>query len=150
MNDTELIQRREGLFTEGRWSKRPIAEILALNTHIKRHPRVEFRGETSPRSIEQEDSYYVGHVCFIDRLTGLSRKLTIDQALLPSTMQEESPSPMIAPLSDGNAHGIYSSSEATLVKDEPHTGAKAGNRDDRGRCDCRGCSDSDDIDASSP
>jgi len=35
---------------EERWPKRPIAEILALNTHIKRHPRVEFRGET-PRDL---------------------------------------------------------------------------------------------------
>ena len=33
---------------------------------------------------------------------------------------------MIAPLSDGNAHGIDSSTEATLVKDEPHAGAKTG------------------------
>ena len=35
VNDTELIQRGEGLFTEGRWRKQSIAEILALNTHIK-------------------------------------------------------------------------------------------------------------------
>jgi len=41
-------------------------------------------------------------------------------------MQEESPSSMIAPLSDGNAHGIDSSAEAVVVKDEPHAGAKAG------------------------
>jgi len=33
---------------------------------------------------------------------------------------------MIAPLSDGNAHGIDSSTEATVVKDEPRTGSKAG------------------------
>ena len=39
LNDTELTQR--GVFTEGRWRKRPIAEILALNNHIKRHPNVE-------------------------------------------------------------------------------------------------------------
>ena len=31
---------------------------------------------------------------------------------------------MIAPLSDGNAHGMRSPSESTVVKDEPHTGAK--------------------------
>ena len=40
MNDTELTQTGEGLFTEGRWRKRSIAEILALNTHIKRNPSV--------------------------------------------------------------------------------------------------------------
>ena len=39
VNDTELIQR--GVFTEGRWRKQSSAEILALNTHIKRHPSVE-------------------------------------------------------------------------------------------------------------
>ena len=32
---------------------------------------------------------------------------------------------MIASLSDGNAHGIDSSTEATLVKDKQHAGAKA-------------------------
>ena len=42
-----------------------------LNTHIKRHPSVESCGE-APRSVEQEDSHNVGHVCFIDRLPGLS------------------------------------------------------------------------------
>ena len=31
---------------------------------------------------------------------------------------------MTAPLSDVNADGTSSSSEATVVKDEPHTGAK--------------------------
>jgi len=67
VNDTELIQRGEGLFTEGRWRKQSIAEILALNTHIKRHPSVESCGEV-PRSAEQKNSHYVGHVCFIDRL----------------------------------------------------------------------------------
>ena len=35
MNDTELIQRGEGLFTEGRWRKQSIAEILALKTRIE-------------------------------------------------------------------------------------------------------------------
>ena len=53
VNDTELIQRGEGLFTEGRWRKQSIAEVLALNTHIKRHPSVESCGE-APRSAEQE------------------------------------------------------------------------------------------------
>ena len=33
---------------------------------------------------------------------------------------------MIAPLSDGNAHSIDSSTEAAVVKDEPHAGAKTG------------------------
>ena len=65
MNDTELIQRGEGLFTQGRWRKQSTAEILTLNTHIKRHPNVESCGE-APRSVEQENSHYVGHVCFID------------------------------------------------------------------------------------
>jgi len=49
VNDTELIQRG-GLFTEGRWRKQPIAEVLTLNTHIKRHSSVESYGEASPRS----------------------------------------------------------------------------------------------------
>jgi len=48
VNDIELIQRGEGLFTEGRWRKQPTAEILALNTHIKRHPSVEPCGELGP------------------------------------------------------------------------------------------------------
>ena len=39
-------------------------------------------------------------------------------------IQEESPGSMIAPLSDGNSHGMRSSSEAAVVKDEPHTGVK--------------------------
>ena len=65
MNGAVLIQRGEGLFTEGRWRKQSIAEILALNTHIKRHLSVESCGE-APRSVEQENSHYVGHVCFID------------------------------------------------------------------------------------
>ena len=67
MNDTELIQRGEGLFTQGRWRKQSTAEILTLNTHIKRHPNVESCGE-APRSVEQENSHYVGHVCFIEML----------------------------------------------------------------------------------
>ena len=29
-----------GLFTEGRWRKQPNAEVLALNTYIKRHLRL--------------------------------------------------------------------------------------------------------------
>jgi len=99
VNDTELIQRGEGLFTEGRWRKQSIAEIPALNTHIKRHPSVESCGE-APRSVEQEDSHYVGHVCFIDRLPGLS---TIPDRPGITTMQEESAGSMIAPLSLGGA-----------------------------------------------
>ena len=35
---TPNSHRGEGLFTEGRWRKRPITEILALDTHTKRHP----------------------------------------------------------------------------------------------------------------
>ena len=65
MNGIVLTQRVEDLFTEGRWRKQSIAEILALNTHIKRHPSVGSCGE-APRSVEQENSLYVGHVCFID------------------------------------------------------------------------------------
>jgi len=76
----------------------------------------------SPRSIEQGKSHYAGHVCFISRLTGLS---TIHDRPDITTMQEESKSSMIAPLSDGNAQSIDSSTEATVVKDEPHAGAKA-------------------------
>ena len=63
MNDTELIQ---GLFVEGRWRKRPITEILALNTHIKRHPSVglvERHRDLLSRGITL---LYVLHVCFID------------------------------------------------------------------------------------
>jgi len=41
-------------------------------------------------------------------------------------MQEESSSSMIAPLSDGNAHGMKSSTEETVVMDEPHAGATTG------------------------
>jgi len=37
-------------------------------------------------------------------------------------MQEESECSMIAPLSDGNAHGMRSASEATVDKEKPHTG----------------------------
>ena len=72
LNDTELIQRGEGLFTEGRRRKQSIAEIPALNTHIKRHPSVEPCGE-APRSVEQEDPHCVGHVCFIDNLVTASQ-----------------------------------------------------------------------------
>ena len=67
VNGTVLTQRGKGLFTEGRWRKQSIAEILALNTHIKRHPGVESCGE-APRCVEQKNSHYVGHVCFIGRL----------------------------------------------------------------------------------
>ena len=73
----------------------------------KRHPSVESCGE-APRSVEQEDTHYVGHVCFIERLPGL---LTIPDRPDITTMQEESPGSMIAPLSDGNADGMSSSSE---------------------------------------
>jgi len=38
-------------------------------------------------------------------------------------MREESPSSIIAPLSDGNAHG---STEEAVVKDEPHASATTG------------------------
>ena len=40
VNDTELIQRGEGSFADGRWRKQSITEVLALSTHIKRHPSV--------------------------------------------------------------------------------------------------------------
>ena len=43
-----------------------------------------------------------------------------------TTMQEESSSSMISPLSDGNAHGTGSSAEVTVVKDGPHAGAPTG------------------------
>jgi len=99
VNDTELVQRGGGVFTEGRWCKQLTAEILALNTHIKRHPSVGSYGE-APRSIEQEDPHYAGHVCFIDRLPGLS---AIPDRPDIATMQEKSQGLMIAPLSDGNA-----------------------------------------------
>ena len=72
MNDTGLIQRGVGLFTEGRWRKQSTAEILALNTHTKRLPSAKPLEETPRQSIEQENSHYAGHVCFIDRLSGLS------------------------------------------------------------------------------
>ena len=71
VNDTVITQRGEGLFTEGRWRKQSIAEVLALYTHIKRHPSVGSCGEAK-RSVEQENSHHVGHVCFIDKLPGLS------------------------------------------------------------------------------
>ena len=104
---TPNSHRRETLFTEGRWRIRPIDEIPALNTHIKRHPSVE--PPEAPRQFtEQENFYYAGHVCFIDRLTWLS---TIHDRPGITTMQEEQSSSMIAPLSDGNAHGMDSSAE---------------------------------------
>ena len=34
------LNPHRGFFTEGRWRKRPIAEVLALNAHINRHPSV--------------------------------------------------------------------------------------------------------------
>ena len=122
MNDTELIQRGGGLFAQGRRRKQSIAEILALNTHIKRYPSVESCGEL-PRSVEQEDSHYAGHVCFIDRLPGL---LTIPDRPDITTMQEKSAGSMIAPLSDGNADSISGSSKETVVKDGPHAGETTG------------------------
>ena len=42
---------------------------------------------------------------------------------------------MIAPLSDGTAHGMRSPSESTVVKDEPHTGAKTGKGGSEGEGD---------------
>jgi len=48
VNDTEFTQREKGLFTKGRWRKRPIAKILALNTHIKRHPGVDIEPLETP------------------------------------------------------------------------------------------------------
>jgi len=63
VNGTVLTQRGEGLFTEGRWRKQSTAEVPALSTHIKRHPSVESCGE-APRSVEQENSHYLGQVCF--------------------------------------------------------------------------------------
>ena len=122
MNGTILIQRGGGLFTERRWRKQSTAEILALITHIKRHPSVESYGE-APRSVEQEDPNYVGHVCFIDRLPGLS---TVPDRPGITTMQEESAGSMIAPLSDGNADGISGPSKGTEVKDGPHVGETTG------------------------
>ena len=59
----------------------------------KRHPSVESCGE-APRSVEQENPHYVGRVCFIDRLPGLS---TIPDRPDITTMQEESACSMIAP-----------------------------------------------------
>jgi len=49
VNETELTQMGEGLFTEGRWRKRTTAEVLpsALSNHIKRHPSEE-PSETRP------------------------------------------------------------------------------------------------------
>jgi len=122
VNDTGLIQRGEGLFTEGRWRKQSIAEVLALITHIKRHPSVGSCGE-APRSVEQDNSHYVGHVCFIDRLPGLS---TIPDRPDITTMPEESAGSMTAPLSDGNADGMSGSSKGTVVKDGPHAGETTG------------------------
>ena len=107
---TPNSHREGGVFTEGRWRKRSIAEILALNAHIKRHPGVG-PPETPRKSTEQGNSYYVGNVCFVDRLPGL---LTIHDRPGISTMQEESSSLMIAPLSDGNAHGMSSSTEEAV------------------------------------
>jgi len=79
VNDTELIQRGGGVFTERRWRKQPTTEILVLNTHIKRHLSVESYGET-PRSVEQEDSRHVGHACFIDTRRCTSVSLTTNNA----------------------------------------------------------------------
>ena len=101
------LQRGDG-------EKQSTTKILALNTHIKRHPGVE-SPEEAPRAFEQEDSHYVGRVCFIDRLPGLS---TIPDRTEITTNQEESPGSMIAPLSDGNADGMSRSSEETVVIDE--------------------------------
>ena len=64
---TPYSLRGGGLFTEGRWRKQLTAEILPLSTYIKRHQSVESCGE-APRSVEQEKSHNVGHVCFIDRI----------------------------------------------------------------------------------
>ena len=69
--------------------------------------------ETSRQSTEQGISYFVAHVCFIAGYLGF-QQFTIDQALL-ITMQEELPSSMIVPLSDGNAQGMDSSTEETVV-----------------------------------
>ena len=78
VNDTEPTQRGRGLFTEGRSRRESGAVFYNLYTQHD-ISRVCFTS-LARRPPEHENSYTVGHVCFIDRYLGF-QQLTIDQTL---------------------------------------------------------------------
>ena len=67
VNDTELIQRGEGLFTEGRWRKQSIAEILALKTPPRRAQPLFLLSRSNPPTEGggRENSYQKTSECIV-------------------------------------------------------------------------------------